>query len=75
MDSTINNLSLNGTTEDIRNIYLSAIEVLERDNPIIPLYIKKSSLLIDNEMQGDINPSTWDLYRSFRNVFILKQFQ
>lgn len=75
MDNLIQNLSLNNSNEDVRNLYLSVIELLDKDNPIIPLYVKKSSLLVDSDIQGNVNPLSWDLYRSFRNVFILKQFQ
>ena len=43
--------------------------------PIVPLYIKTNALLVDETLQGEINPIQSDIYRKFRNMFILKQFQ
>lgn len=75
LDIILDNLKIENDFEKRKEQYLKAIEIFSQDVPIVPLYIKINALLIDENLQGEINPIEMDLYHSFRNVFILKQFQ
>lgn len=75
LDNLLERLKLNSEYETTRENYLSAIEIYTEDMPIVPLYIKTNALLVDETLQGEINPIQSDIYRKFRNMFILKQFQ
>ncbi|MFB0972034.1 MAG: ABC transporter substrate-binding protein, partial [Neofamilia sp.] len=75
LDVLLEKLKLNSEYDIARENYLSAIEIYTEDMPIVPLYIKTNALLVDETLQGEINPIQSDIYRKFRNMFILKQFQ
>lgn len=75
LDHILKELKMNNIYEDTKNNYISAIEIFSEDMPIVPLYIKSNALLIDESIQGEINPIQSNIYRNFKNVFILKQFQ
>lgn len=75
LDYIINNLKLTDEFENRRNIYLELIDIYTEEMPLIPLYTKTSAILIDNKIQNNLNPINSDIYRSFSNVFILKQLQ
>lgn len=75
LDLIFNRLKVESDFEQRKNYYLEAINIFTEDMPIVPLYIKINALLVDDKIQGKIDPTEVNLYKSFRNVFILKQFQ
>lgn len=75
LDLIFNRLKTESDFEQRKNYYLEAIKIFTDDMPIVPLYIKINALLVDDKIQGNIDPTEVNLYKSFRNVFILKQFQ
>lgn len=75
LDLIFNRLKTESDFEQRKNYYLEAINIFTEDMPIVPLYIKINALLVDDKIQGKIDPTEVNLYKSFRNVFILKQFQ
>lgn len=75
LDLIFNRLKTESDFEQRKNYYLEAINIFTEDMPIVPLYIKIDALLVDDKIQGKIDPTEVNLYKSFRNVFILKQFQ
>lgn len=75
LDLIFNRLKTESDFEQRKNYYLEAIKIFTDDMPIVPLYIKTNALLVDDKIQGKIDPTEVNLYKSFRNVFILKQFQ
>lgn len=75
LDNHLNNIKLSDDMNYKKEEYLKAIEIYSEDMPIVPLYTKTNAILIDNNIQNQINPINSDVYRSFNNLFILKQFQ
>lgn len=75
LDYILERLKLESDYEIAKENYLSAIRIFTEDMPIVPLYIKTNALLVDESLQGEVNPIQSDIYRKFRNMFILKQFQ
>lgn len=75
LDLILNRLKFESDFDKRKDYYLEAINIFTEDMPIVPMYIKINALLVDDKIQGQINPTEVDLYKSFRNVFILKQFQ
>lgn len=75
LDNILERIKLSHDYEEKKELYLNAIELYTEDMPIVPLYIKMNALLIDEKIQGEINPIEFDIYRSLKNMFILKQFQ
>lgn len=75
LDLIFNRLKVESNFEQRKNYYLEAINIFTEDMPIVPLYIKINALLVDDKIQGKIDPTEINLYKSFRNIFILKQFQ
>lgn len=75
LDILLEKLKTNSDYDTTKDNYLSAIGIFTEDTPIVPLYIKTNALLVDETLQGEMNPIQSDIYRKFRNMFILKQFQ
>lgn len=75
LDLIFNRLKVESNFEQRKSYYLEAINIFTEDMPIVPLYIKINALLVDDKIQGKIDPTEVNLYKSFRNIFILKQFQ
>lgn len=75
LDQIFNKLKLTNDFEKQKELYLDGIDIFVNDMPIVPLYTKINALLIDNKIQNEIKPINSDIYRSFSNLFILKQFQ
>lgn len=75
LDYYLQKLKINYDYDETKNTYIKAIEIYTEDMPIVPLYIKMEALLTDEKLQGEVNPIQSDIYRSIKNMFILKQFQ
>ncbi len=73
LDNLLTNIKLTQSHEEIRNNYLEIISILSDDMPILPLYYKNKTILINDKIYGDLNPINSDIYRNFSNLYVVNE--
>lgn len=75
MDTVLEEVFLNGSREEKRENYEKLQNLIVDDLPYISLFFKNKSLLLNDKIMGDLEPTFFNPYRGIENVYIPKDLQ
>lgn len=75
MDTLLEKVFLNGNREDKQENYKELQDLISEDLPYISLFFKNKSLLLNNKIKGNLQPTFFNPYKGIKSGYIPKDLQ
>ncbi len=75
MDVLLEGVFLNGNREEKKKNYGKLQDLIVEDLPYLSLFFKNKSLLLNNNIMGDLQPTFFNPYRGIENAYIAKDLR
>ncbi|MFZ5965958.1 MAG: ABC transporter substrate-binding protein [Bacillota bacterium] len=73
MDLLLTEVQMNISDQEVKQKYKEMQKIMIDELPYLPLFFKNNAVIVNEEIKGNINPKSYDIYSNIEQWFVITQ--